>query len=393
MTFHGADERRHSRRARWPLFVAPALVVVLAVGWSAFWFFASSQLADAIEGWRLREARAGRAYTCASQEIGGYPFRFELRCDGVGLTLTSVTPNAIVSAQSMLAVAQVYDPTLMIVELTGPARVSSGGPYNYQAQWTLAQASVRGTPGDPQRVSIALDAPEVSEVREGAAVPVLKANHLELHGRMIGGTVNDHPVIELATRLDGATAPYLHALTMQPFNAQSVVVLKGLNDFAPKPWADRMRELQQGGGTIEIMQSRFSQGDVLGVAAGTLRLSAQGHLDGELELTVAGMDKLLAALGIDKLLQEGAAQQDVDRVAPGVDARQINDAIGALDRLMPGLGNVARRHVNQGIAAGVALIGKPAELEGRKATRVALKLNNGDIFFGPFKVGQAPSLF
>ena len=40
-----------------------------------------------------------------------------------------------------------------------------------------------------------------------------------------------------------------------------------------------------------------------------------------------------------------------------------------------------------------ALIGKPAELEGRKATRVALKLNNGDIFFGPFKVGQAPSLF
>lgn len=380
-------------RRRWPLFVMPALVVLLAAGWTIFWYVASARIEREIEAWRVREAEAGRAYTCASQEIGGFPFRFELRCDGAGLTLTASEPHAVVSAQSLLAVAQVYDPTLMIVELTGPARVSSGGPAAYQAEWKLAQASVRGTPANPQRVSIALSEPRISEIGAGNATPILTAKHLELHGRLIGGTVRDRPVIELASRVEAATAPLLHPLAMQPFDGTSVIVLKGLKDFSPKPWAERFRELQQEGGTLQVMQSRFSQGEVLGVAGGTLRLTPSGHLSGELDMTVAGVDKLLAALGIDKLLQGGAAQNGNAQVAPGIDAGQINSAIGALDRLVPGLGDVARRHVNQGLVVGAALIGEPANLDGKPASRFTLRLDDGAVFLGPFKIGQTPALF
>ena len=31
------------KRSLWPVFVMPALVVLLAAGWSAFWFYAASQ--------------------------------------------------------------------------------------------------------------------------------------------------------------------------------------------------------------------------------------------------------------------------------------------------------------------------------------------------------------
>ncbi len=187
--------------------------------------------------------------------------------------------------------------------------------------------------------------------------------------------------------------PPLHLLAAKPFNASSVVVLRGLKNFAPKPWPARFREIQEANGAIEIMQSRFEQGEVLGVSSGTLRLSESGHLEGEIQMIVAGMNKIIPALGLDKLLQEGVPQDRLDRIAPGVDAGKINNALSALDRLVPGLGNVARQHVNTGVQAGLTMIGKPTELEGKKAIAVPLRFANGAIMLGPVQVGRMPALF
>ena len=49
------------------------LVFALFAGWSGFWKFAAGKAETTIEGWRAREARAGRIYTCASQGVGGLP--------------------------------------------------------------------------------------------------------------------------------------------------------------------------------------------------------------------------------------------------------------------------------------------------------------------------------
>ena len=72
------------------------------------------------------------------------------------------------------------------------------------------------------------------------------------------------------------------------------------------------------GGHVEIVQSRVQQGDLIAVASGSLGLSAEGRLDGELQMTVAGLDKVIAALGIEKMLDDGVPQATLDRVAPGV---------------------------------------------------------------------------
>ncbi len=42
---------------------------------------------------------------------------------------------------------------------------------------------------------------------------------------------------------------------------------------------------------------RVQQGDLIAVAAGTLSLNAQGRIDGELQMTVAGIEKVIPALG------------------------------------------------------------------------------------------------
>src|SRR5579871_5445342 len=109
------------RRSRWPLFAMPILLLVAAAAWSAFWFYAVSQAEVKADAWRAQEAKSGRSYDCAKQSISGYPFRLEVRCDGARVALTSQTAGAAaspvtISLGEILAVAQIYDPKLLIAE-------------------------------------------------------------------------------------------------------------------------------------------------------------------------------------------------------------------------------------------------------------------------------------
>src|SRR4030088_3439027 len=79
------------RRRLWPVFIMPVLVLVAAAAWSAFWFYAASQVDQNVDAWRAREAASGRIYDCAKRSVAGFPFRLEVRCDGASVSLLSQT--------------------------------------------------------------------------------------------------------------------------------------------------------------------------------------------------------------------------------------------------------------------------------------------------------------
>ena len=122
-------------------------------------------------------------------------------------------------------------------------------------------------------------------------------------------------------------------------------------------------------------------------------LTANGRLDGELQMTVAGIEQVIPALGIEKMLDEGVPQATLDRLAPGVKTGDVSNLLGALDRAIPGLGKAVKQSVNSGLAAGVNALGKEAVLEGKKARAFPLRFVDGAVFLGPIKVGQTPPLF
>jgi len=107
---------------------------------------------------------------------------------------------------------------------------------------------------------------------------------LNLHGRLAEGSALDRPVIETVLKIESGSVQGVHPLLAEPFDADLRTMLSGLKDFSPKPWPQRFREIQAAGGHVEIVQSRIQQGDLVAVAAGTLGLSAQGRLDGELQI-------------------------------------------------------------------------------------------------------------
>ena len=359
------------RRRSFGIMIPTLILVIIAAGWSAFWFYAADRAQQTIAGWFAREQQAGRIYRCETQGLGGFPFRIEYRCGGASAELQNLKPPVALTATRMLAAAQVYQPNLILAEIDGPMSIADPGQSpNLTANWSLAQVSLRGTPRAPQRVAVAADRVTVDHNGTGQMAQVFAARRAELHGRLASGTVTENPVIDIAGNLVQATMPMLHPLAAQAFDLSADTRLVGLRNFQPKPWAARFREIQQADGRIEVRNARVKQGDLLAIANGTLKLTASGHLDGDLQVTATGVEKILPALGVEVLARSGSRNE------------RLGAALSFLDKMAPGA-----------VASAVSLLGEPAELEGRKATRMPLRFRNGVATLGPVKLAQTPPLF
>jgi hypothetical protein len=369
-------------RRRWP-WIAAILVVIVVGLWTALWHYASAKVETTIAGWREREAKIGRVYTCATQTIGGFPFGINVHCSNPGVELRSSQPPAALKWKDLHVTASLFTPTRLVSEYTGPLTIGEPGrPPSMVANWRQAQTAVRGLPTAPERMTTVFDDLTVDRLVAGGRENVFTARQVELAGRMVEGSAMSNPVIELTLKMAGASAPAVHPAAAAPLDADITAVLRGLKDFSPKPWPARFREIQVAGGRLDVTNARLQQGDVVTVATGGLGLTPRGRLDGELRMTVANFEKLLSTLGLDRLISQ--------QTAPG---GKFNSALGALDRLAPGLGDIARQNAGPAMVAGLGLLGQPTELEGKRAVMLPLRFTDGVASLGPIPLGPTPPLF
>jgi hypothetical protein len=113
------------------------------------------------------------------------------------------------------------------------------------------------------------------------------------------------------------------------------------------------------------------------VGEGSLSLTPRGGLNGQMQVTVVALAKVLQGLGINQIVSQG----------------DIGSAIDALDKMLPGLGAIARQNAGAGIVAGLGAIGQSTTLEGKPAVTVPLRFDDGEVLLGPIRLGRVPPLF
>ena len=158
----------------------PALLVVAAAAWSAFWFYAASEVGVRADAWAAQEAKSGRVYACGKREVAGFPFRFEVRCDDASVALVSQTAGAQGAFTARLGeirvIAQIYQPKLLIAEFKAPATPADRGqPPSLKVNWTVGRSSVSGLPDIPQRASIVFDNPSIERINGPVQTPLARA--------------------------------------------------------------------------------------------------------------------------------------------------------------------------------------------------------------------------
>ena len=374
MTYH---PELAPRRRSWLIATPLMLVVVLGIAWSGFWYWATGQAETRINDWQAQQANAGHVFTCGKQTVGGYPFRIEARCTDVSVDVKDARTPVALKLKEILVVSQVWDPKLFIAEFTGPVTASDPGGAPYAtASWTLAQASVRGTPSQPDRASIVADDLRLIDATSN---PLFDAKHAEFHARVQFGSWPSNPAIDLATTLKAASGPGLSPYAREPLDADILAVLHGMKDFVVKPLPVLVREWQGRGGRLEIQSARVAQGETLATASGTLSLTQAGRLDGALQLNVVGLEKLLPAIA-----QQKGVALSLDRAAP---------ALNAIDRAVPGLGARLAPQAQNLTAGLLGLLGKPVDVEGKRGVSLPVRFSDGNASFGPIPVGQVPAVF
>jgi len=325
-------------------------IVVLAAAWSGFWYVAATRAEAVVSAWIEQEARAGRVYECASRTVGGYPFRIEARCSEPVMQLTTLQPPRVVTAQDLVAVAQVYQPNLIIAEITGPVSIAeAGNPPSLRADWRLAQASLRAVGRQPERLSVVLDALRVDQTDEGAAAAIGSADRIELHLRRSPTEGGDSPPVDFAAQIAGGMLS-AGPLSGRPIAAETTGVLRGLADFKRMPMPARLREWQRAGGRLELTRLRLQQGEAIAVAAGAVGLSPSGRPDGTFDITMAGFDQV-----VRELVRGGGMQA--------------------------------------GLIAGLTFLGRPADIDGRRAISVPFRITDGAMRLGPIPLGKLDPLY
>src|SRR5262249_53903941 len=106
MTYRSFDDTAARPPRRWRIVLPLAVVILLALGWSGFWFYAAGRAQSEFAAWRTRQAAAGREVSCASESVSGFPFRLELRCAEPAANLRRA--GVALQAKDMHAAVRVY---------------------------------------------------------------------------------------------------------------------------------------------------------------------------------------------------------------------------------------------------------------------------------------------
>jgi hypothetical protein len=102
---------------RWKIAAPLVLMLLLLVGWSVYWWLAVSFARNTLAAERGRIAKE-ISLACDSEDWGGYPYRIMFTCTGATVTLHR--EGATVQAPELALLVQAYNLNHIIVRLTGP---------------------------------------------------------------------------------------------------------------------------------------------------------------------------------------------------------------------------------------------------------------------------------
>src|SRR5262249_37361890 len=139
-------------------------------------FYALQSFNSTFSNWRVWEEQSGRQYACASESIGGFPFRVEMRCGGPQASLTTENGKFTAEAKALRIAVDLFHPNVIVSKLEGPITFAEAGKADgLFGQWRDAKVIITGPKPTPDGISIALADFKVDRVSGRNTVPLAAA--------------------------------------------------------------------------------------------------------------------------------------------------------------------------------------------------------------------------
>jgi hypothetical protein len=286
------------RYSRVGLYAPAFALLVLAIGWSVFWYVSATITGREIGEWIKREAEDGRDWTCPDRSVGGYPFRIEITCKNPSFSGPAAGIPVLGKLGGIHLVAQIYDPKLVVGEADGPFDFTLAQDGSRVAgNWKLLQISVRGGPDALQRASLIADNIELTgSVANGRAFSA-GADNLQVHLRR-GAQAQRAYDFALTSRntasadLDNATG------TSVPATLQFAGTVTQAETIGGGTIPQLLERWRVAGGSLVLDSAALVKGTLNAQGTGTLHIDNTHRLDGRIDVTASGLAPVLQRYGI-----------------------------------------------------------------------------------------------
>lgn len=277
--------------ARSVVLLAGFAGLFLIVGWSAYWYVAQRLAMRELHVQLDREARHGRIWSCNSLSSSGYPLSISIDCDTPNLRVEDSVSLRNLSVKRATVRAQLYAPTLVQIDLFGPALLEDNA-RKADINWSSLQIHLRGLPARLDRLSIV----GRDLVAKTDDLPTTKIDALHAHlkrtaptamapyGLTVGLAGVDWPLID---KFAGPGGPALLTL---------VGTVTQLDAAGAGHWAERLEDWRVAGGRLSVAALSLTRGDISLQGEGVLGLDQLHRPDGKLAVRFHNAGPALLAL-------------------------------------------------------------------------------------------------
>ena len=288
------QNKKKDRPSRLRLYFAPALLLALSLVLSVGWVMISHRVETHLDRMIADEASNGRLWTCANRTIAGFPFRIEVECIGAQVKVTN-EPHFEAKLPRIIAVAQIYDPHLVIIEAQGPLLIAASDKPTVSASWSSLRSSIHMQSDQmPDRLSIVGEGLTLkSEMRDQSAT----MTHGELHIRV--KPIDDKPSndLEFALRVQGLSSDVMPGV---PASFEMSGALEQGIQFLKFKGPETIETWRRASGRINLESFIISRGEQMLDLKGKIGLDEQRKASGQIEFTGKGLDEFFKSAGLSK---------------------------------------------------------------------------------------------
>lgn len=289
------------RRFRWMIIA----VLGVCAAWTGVWFYAASFTGKAVDKWMARQASQGRNWTCKDREVAGYPFRMLIRCKSLSYEGPARDGRVKVSLGPVRAIAQVYNPKLILAEAEGPLKVQlPGATRKIDANWSVFRVSLRTAKPIPERLSIKIEKLVMQVETANGKTEKIAAANAEFHIRPAPDVKADIGSTDLALLITKAASESANHITGEdaPIDASIVTRITRVPLLLTGPRDQRLEQWRLAKGTLTLQNSTITKGRAQLVASGRLALDDAHRPAGQINAKAAGVSVLLRKLGLPEFL-------------------------------------------------------------------------------------------
>ncbi len=280
-------------------------VVLIGVLWAGLWYGASRYAQ-----WSLDQAAAAAAAgrtgaDCTNRQISGFPWTLSIRCAETQV----VAPVRGVEARlaGLVAEAPFYRPGFVTTALASPMSVDGPGDIRAEATWKDANATatagiwpmgVRQTTGTVDDLQLKLSGLPVDAVTVG-------------HGAAGIGSSPLANSLRADVSFDALKLERTHGRELPEATGEARLDLVDAGGTVTRDLDEQVRVWFANGGNVVVDHAAVTVGGVVLSATGKLSVSPAGVLSGDLEVALAGLDKIAA---LAETLRPGS-QENASQIA------------------------------------------------------------------------------